>query len=246
MINDLLPQDDRLFGSILVAPQAPERMADHIRDIGTNDRIVQILLPGSGQKPLGQPDYWPIYEAAEDVGLPVAFHPYDEGHGVKHAPTGAGHPNWYIEWHTLMTASYIGQLPSLIAEGVFSKFDLDFVFIEGGISWLPMVMWRMDKNWRALQAQTPWIERQPSEIIKDQVRVTTQPIPEPPSRKHLKWMLEMIDAEQTLMYASDYPHWDADPPEFGVDSFPDDLRRRVRWENANEFYDLPEDHLEDQ
>jgi predicted TIM-barrel fold metal-dependent hydrolase len=40
-----------------------------------------------------------------------------------------------------------------------------------------------------------------------------------------------------LMYASDYPHWDFDEPDFGVPTALEiDLRRRILGENAYEFF----------
>jgi predicted TIM-barrel fold metal-dependent hydrolase len=38
------------------------------------------------------------------------------------------------------------------------------------------------------------------------------------------------------VFSSDYPHWDFDNPMRALASVPDELRRRIQWENAQETY----------
>jgi predicted TIM-barrel fold metal-dependent hydrolase len=51
-------------------------------------------------------------------------------------------------------------------------------------------------------------------------------------------MLEMMDAEHILMFASDYPHWDFDSPTHAFPKLPDGLRERIFSANAREWYGL--------
>lgn len=230
------------LGSMYVAPQVPERAAELIREYGTHPRVVQVMIPSAAQLPYGQRLYWPMYEAAADVGLPIAIHPFSGGHGVTRPPTGAGHPDTYFEWHTLLGTYFMGQLASLIAEGVLSHFrELQFVFVEGGFGWVPHFMWRMDKNWKALRSQTPWVKRPPSHIIREQVRFTSQPMEEPENPEQLHQLLEMMHAEDVLMFASDYPHWDGDDPAADFAPLRDDLRADILYRTAQAVYDLPSD-----
>jgi len=132
VIDNWLVEGGPFVGSLLAAPQKPDRMAEMIRELGDHPRVVQVVIPMASQFPYGHEYYWPMYEAAEEMGLPIAMHPYTEGHGVTRPPTGAGHPNTYFEWHTLLGTYAMGQLVSLVAEGVLAKFpDLNFVVIEG-------------------------------------------------------------------------------------------------------------------
>lgn len=232
--------EEGFLGSVVVAPQAPDRGAEMIRDLGTHPKMVQVLVNSTSEKPYGREYYWPIYEAATDVGLPVAIHPFRDGHGIASPPTGAGYPRTYFEWHTVLSCDFMGQLTSIVVEGVFEEFpDLKLVCIEGGVSWLPQLMWRMDKNWKALRSSAPWLERPPSEYILENVWLTTQPIEEPENPEHLLQIFDMIDAENTLMFSSDYPHWDGDSPQHGLPDMPEELERQIMYGNALEVYDLP-------
>lgn len=242
IIDNWLAEGGPFVGSLLAAPQKPERMAEMIRELGDHPRVVQVVIPMASQQPYGHEYYWPMYEAAEEIGLPIAMHPYTEGHGVTRPPTGAGHPSTYFEWHTLLGTYAMGQLVSLVAEGVLAKFsDLNFVVIEGGLSWVPHFLWRMDKNWKALRAQVPYLQKPPSEYVRDQVRFTTQPIEEPDDSEHLLQILQMMHAEETVMFASDYPHWDTDSPLYALPPMPDEMEQAVMAGNAQELYGLPDD-----
>jgi predicted TIM-barrel fold metal-dependent hydrolase len=188
----------------------------------------------------GKRFYWPIYEAAAEFDLPVAVHPGWEGGGISYPPTPAGYPSSYFEWHNSLVCNYIGHLSSLVAEGVFQKFPkMKFVLVEGGVSWLPPVLWRMDKNWKGLRMTVPWLDRPPSEIVAEHVLVTTQPIEEPVKLEHLHQIYSMFPAEKMVMFSSDFPHWDGDTPDFVSRLLPAAVRSRVMSETARELYRLP-------
>ncbi len=240
LVNYWLAEDPRFLGALLINPQDPPRAAEEIRRAGSHPKIVQVLMSSATRIPYGQRFYHPIYQAAEEMGLPVAIHPGTEGRAIANPPTSAGWPTNYLEWHTGLSQNFMAQVTSLVLEGVFELFPgLKVVCIEGGLAWMPHLMWRMDKNWKGLRSLVPWLERPPSEYIIEHVRLTTQPIEEPERPEHLLQILEMMHADRTVMFSSDYPHWDNDSPLHVLRALPADLAERIFYRNAQELYGLP-------
>lgn len=240
-IETWLKVSPRFKGSIFVNASDPPAAAAEIRRIGSHPDMVQVIMASAARMPYGQRYYHPIYEAAEEMGLPVAIHPGTEGRGISGAPTPSGYPTRYMEWHNILPTNYMTHVNSLVCEGVFEKFpSLRFIAIEGGIAWLPHLMWRMDKNYKALRDSTPWLKRLPSEYIKDHILLTSQPIEEPENSEELLQILHMINAEKTVMFSSDYPHWDYDNPMMALPRMPKQMRERIMAGTAAELYGLHE------
>jgi predicted TIM-barrel fold metal-dependent hydrolase len=237
LVEEWLPRDARLKGSLVVAPQDPVAAAAEIRRLGAHADIVQVLVSSGSQRPYGDPFYHPIFEAAAELELPFAVHLGGQG-GVNVNPTGCGPPTFFWETHSLLCETGMGHVASVIAHGVFEKWpQMKFVLIECGVAWLPALLWRLDADYKALRKETPWLQRLPSEYARDHIRLSTQPLEQPRDPHHLWSVLEAIDGEHTLLYASDYPHWDFDDPT--LISLPPGWKERVFAENARELYRLP-------
>ena len=86
------------------------------------------------------------------------------------------------------------------------------VLVEGGVAWLAPLIWRLTDHWRSMRAEVPWMVRPPLEYLHRNVRLTTQPLENPDDPSHLAALLQSIDAQRMLMFASDYPHFDFDSP----------------------------------
>ncbi len=232
-----LSADDRFRSNLVVGPQDPALAAKEIHRAAADQRFVAVLLPLTNIL-MGQRHYYPIYEAAAEHGLPITVHP-NSGEGIFRTspPMAGGTPTYYVEWHTGLSQVFQANVISLVCHGVFELFpQLKVVLTEGGLGWIPDVIWRLDKNVKGLRDEVPWVKRLPSEYIADHVRFTTQPLPEPRRRHHLHVLCEIAQAERTLMFSSDYPHWDFDDPKHALTSLPAEIRQRVSSENAVETY----------
>lgn len=232
-----LASDARYRAALVVAPQDPSQGAEEIRRIGHRKGFVAVLMPLTNIL-MGERHYYPIYEAASEHGFPVTVHPNSaEGIFTSGPSMAGGPPTYYVEWHTGLSQIFHGNLTSLVCHGVFERFpDLKIVMTEGGFAWLPDVLWRLDKNVRGLRDETPWIRRLPSDYVFEHVRFTSQPFVEPRRPEHLHVLCDIIRAEQTLMFSSDYPHWDFDDPVRALSWLPERVRKRVRAGNAVDLY----------
>jgi predicted TIM-barrel fold metal-dependent hydrolase len=234
-----LDAEPRLRGAILCHAQDPRAAAEEVRRVAEDSRFVHVALPGGSERPYGEPRYLPIFEAAAECGLPVAIHTGGEGVGIAAPPGGAGPVTFYIEWHTLGSAcSVMSHLVSLLVHGTFERLpSLKVLLMEGGVAWLPGILWRLDTNWRALRSDTPWLERKPSEVAREHVRFTTQPLEHTDGRDDLLFeMLEAAGAPDTFCFASDYPHWDFDDPAFMLKRLPETWRDKILHANAAALY----------
>jgi len=234
-----LDADPRFRGSVLCPAQDPQAAAAEIRRAAADPRFVQVLLPGGSERPYGEPRYLPIFEAAVECGLAVAIHTGGEGMGLAAPPGGAGRPTFYIEWHTLGSAtSQMAHLVSLACHGTLERLpELRVLLVEGGVAWLPGILWRLDTNWRGLREDTPWLRRKPSEVVRERVRFTTQPLEHTDGHDALLFeTLEAVGGPDVVCFASDYPHWDFDNPAFTVKRLPEAWRERVMHDNAAALY----------
>src|SRR4029079_1684453 len=200
----------RLRASILCPAQDPRAAAAEIRRMAEDERFVQVLLCGGADRPYGGPRYLPIFEAAAECGLPVAIHSGGEGMGIAAPPGGAGPVTFYIEWHTLGSAcSIMSHLVSLLVHGTFERLpSLQVLLIEGGVAWLPGILWRLDTNWRRLRSGGPWLDRKPSEVAREHVRFSTQPLEH--TDGHDATLFEMLEAASDphkLRFHTDSSAW---------------------------------------
>jgi predicted TIM-barrel fold metal-dependent hydrolase len=233
--------EDRYRGSISVCPTDPQRAVREIEEWGDHPLMVQVVMQPHYEPPLGDPRYHAIYEAAERKGLPIALHVLRNPGMTLMTP--AGFCSYYGELHPQYSSMYIPHLVSFVMNGVFDRFPgLKLVMVEGGTAWAAPLMWRMDYYWREFGADLP-IRRAPSEIVRDHVRFTTQPIEEPEDRSKMTRLLDWMDAGRTLIYSSDYPHWDFDPPDFTKVRLDPAIRDRVLATNAVELYGLPPERV---
>ena len=236
LVATYLERDPRYLGSICVNANDPPAAAVEIRRAGAHPRMVQVIVPGEASFLYGHRFYHPIYEACEEMNLVFALHPGSEG--SYGSSTAVGRPSTYFEWHVSLSQTFMAHAASLVLEGTFEKFPgLSVLLAEGGIGWLPHLLWRMDKDFKALRSTTPWLKQEPSAYVFEHIRLTTQPIEEPENPNHFVALLEMIRADKTLCFSSDFPHWDFDDPvrAFGSKIL-ETTRERILWGNAADLY----------
>lgn len=214
LMDTWLKYDERLLGSIHIAIQDPEAAAAEIYRCGVHPRIVQINLPSATPMPLSHPYYRPVLRAAADMDLVIAFHFRQPG-VMQPALTPIGWPLHHLDYHNLNSLPMMSQLVMLVSSGVLEELpNLKFAMIESGFIWAIHLLWRFDKNYKALHRQAPKMKKLPSEYIYKHFMFGIQPIYEPREASMLQQVIEAGELQHNLVFGSDYPHWDADEPGF--------------------------------
>lgn len=240
MIEHWLARDKRLRGALIVPTQSPQRAAEEVALYGAREDIVGVLVANGSQRPYGNRMFDPLYDACVEHSLPLILHTGSEGTGINGTPTPAGHPSYYAEHRQARPMGYMAHIASMVFEGLFERYpELNVVFVEGGYTWLPTYLWRLDADWKGLRHQTPWVRRAPSEYVLEHCTFTSQPMELPTPQNKLLTIFEWADADNTLMFASDYPHWDFDSPELSLPKMPAEMARNVFSETARRIFGLP-------
>jgi uncharacterized protein len=183
--------------------------------------MVQVYLPARASKPYGNRMYYPLFEAAQRAGNAVGIH---FGAMTWTPPTPVGWPSYYIEEYVGMASVMQAQLSSLVLEGTFQRFGtIRVALLEGGWTWLPQLLWRLDKEWKS---------------IRRHVKLSIQPIDAPPGGDEVLTVMEQIGSDDVLMFASDFPHEHGSDPDALVQRLPADVRRKVLFSNAADCYGL--------
>jgi predicted TIM-barrel fold metal-dependent hydrolase len=241
LVERWLAEDTPFYGSVLVANQLPELAAAEIRRVGGHPRMVQVVMADNAVgHPWGHTLFHPIYEAAEEFGLPVAIQAGAFG-GMNPTPTGGGVPSLDLEYKTLAMQGAMSALVSFVTEGVFDKYPgLRLVLLEAGLAWVPGMLWRFDADFKGVRREVPWVKRLPSEYFREHVRLTTQPLDIPAGYEHLTELLEEMHAGETLMFASDYPSMDVGEAQDVGKRIPEAWRPNVMGGNALATFRWPD------
>jgi predicted TIM-barrel fold metal-dependent hydrolase len=233
--EEWLDRDDRLFSTMSIPQEDGPRAAEEIHRLAENPRFVAVLMTVWGREPYGHPKYFPIFEAAHEHDLPVIIHVG----GWSGQLVAGGTPTYWSEHHTLNYQAYAAHVASLVYSGIFDRLpNLRIVLEEGGIGWMPSLMWRLDRSWKEMRAHVPHLERKPSEIIRDRFWFTTQPLDEPNEAKYLAEMFEHLDMDDKILFASDYPHHDFDAPDRILPQVTPELRNKIFCLNAESLFDF--------
>jgi len=236
LMDTWLKYDDRLLGSLHLAIQHPEAAAAEIYRCGSHPQIVQVSIPAATTMPLSHPYYRPVLRAAAEMNLVIALHFRQPG--ISAPPvTPVGTPSLHIDYHALISLPYMSQLVMLVTSGVFEELpNLKILMMEGGFIWVIHLLWRFDKDFKSLYRQVPELKKLPSEYIRQHFKFGVQPIYEPREAAMLHQVIEAGELQKNLVFGSDYPHWDADEPEFVMRFLKEEWRQAVFFDNMAGWY----------
>jgi len=242
IVDRYLTRERGFYGGIIAAPQDPEGTAREIERYGRLEQVVGVVLPTSGVNPLwGDRRYDPIYEAAEAANIAVMYH----AGGTLLLPVLPFNLRQFDSWFSQHTYSHnialMASLTNLLSTGVPVRFPrLRMIFIEAGISWVLHLMQRLDWAWEQYRDERMPLAEPPSAYMRRNMYYATQPIEEPESPRDMADIIRLIGGEETVLFASDYPHHDFDHPKKIYDiPVPPDVKRKIMGENALRALGLP-------
>lgn len=221
------------FGDPDACLRVVETYADH-------PSVVGFMVTSVRQQPVHAPAYAKLYRAIEETGKPLGFHTAYDWQGPVF-----GQLNRFISAHALgFTVHNMIHLTNMVINGLPERFpDLKVLWIESGLAWVPFLMQRLDNEYMMRMSEAPLLKNLPSEYMR-RFFYTTQPIERTNNREALEVTFKMMDAENQLLYASDYPHWDFDLPSriFDIPFLSAQGRTQILGGNAQRLFDLPDRH----
>ncbi|MFC0525891.1 amidohydrolase family protein [Pontibacillus salicampi] len=228
-IENWLEKDERIYGSVHVAAQDRDAAIKEIERVGNHPKMLQVMLPMDDIM-WGDPYYHPVFEAAEKHDLIIGMH-----HNEPPVYYGKW-PRYFIEWHSMISTTHMKQVTNMIFNGVFEKYpNLGVMMIEGGFTFVPHLMWKLDQQYRDLRNEVPWVKEKPSNIMKKHFRFTTQPAEEL-TKKEFMSIIEQMGTDEMLCFSTDYPHFDYDSPTRSLPNLDSDLKEKLFYKNARAFY----------
>jgi uncharacterized protein len=241
LLEEWLRREPGLYGALLACPQNPDDSAKEITKYAQEERIVAVYLPTAGVNPLwGHRKYDAILAAAEAANLPVLLHSV-----TVISPAFPCQLDQFENHFARQTLSHafamMANLVSLMHSGAPARYpNLRIGFTEAGVAWVPYMMWRMDRYWHEYRRMVPFLERRPSEYMRERMWFSTQPLEVSDDPNDLVRTIQLYHGEDRTLFASDWPHHDFDHPRTIMQlPMADDLKRKILGENALALFNIP-------
>jgi len=262
--------EGRLYGAAAVPQWDADLAAAEIRRIGTSPYLVGAFLrpnPTLDWKPLSDPAYDPIWQAACDTGLAIGFHPLLDGNlpgacqglrinalrldtpwmrgemDLKPPLPGApmGYDNHFFAQGIANPVDMMTTIAFMTGGGVLKRFPvLRVVFLESNGGWIVPWLERLDHHYHEFGFDVPWIDEEPSTYFRRQCWISFDP---DESTLAFTARSPLVGADR-IVWASDYPHPDAKYPgttrelDEAMEGLDDDQRREIAGASTAALYDI--------
>jgi predicted TIM-barrel fold metal-dependent hydrolase len=204
----VLPESGgRMFSMLSLPFSNPDESLRQVETFGHREGVGGFMITAVRTLPVYDNAYMKVYRAIEERGLVLAFH--SAFNWNENVFRGC---NRFIAVHALGFSFYnILHCTNWVVNGIPERFPkLPVIWIESGLAWVPFLMQRLDHEYMMRPSECPLLKKKPSEYMRD-MYYSSQPM-EIQDFKAMEQTFRMMDAENRLLYASDYPHWDFDLP----------------------------------
>jgi predicted TIM-barrel fold metal-dependent hydrolase len=228
-----------LYSVATLSAQEPAAAAAELtRSVRQHGSVAGCLRPNPTKsgRTVGDPSLDVLWATAQDLNVPLCFH---NALNTDVPQAGLDRARSFVLGHAIVHPfEQMLAFASLLEGGVFDRFPrIKFGFMESNCGWLPFWLDRLDEHFGRLGwmlAQPP--QRKPSEIFRQQCVIGCEN-----DEPMLPYVQQRFGNDKVL-WASDFPHFDAEVP--GLVS----LRKRtdlseaqrdgVLWRGAADFYQL--------
>jgi predicted TIM-barrel fold metal-dependent hydrolase len=204
----VLPESGgRMFSMLSLPVSDPDAALRQVETFGHRKGVGGFMVTTVRTIPIHDNALMKVYRAIEERGLVLSFH--SAFNWNENVFRGC---NRFLAVHALGFSFYnILHCTNWVVNGIPERFPkLPVIWIEAGLAWIPFLMQRLDNEYMMRPSECPALKKKPSEYMRE-MYYSTQPI-EIQDMEAMKVTFRMMDAENRLLYASDYPHWDFDLP----------------------------------
>jgi predicted TIM-barrel fold metal-dependent hydrolase len=203
-------------------PAAVAELRRVVKDLG----MVGAVLPADGlPRPLGHPEFHPVYEEASRLGAMLAVH-------AQNSLRNNDLFMWRAEAATLAHVwPQMRQFTNFVFSGVLGRLpDLRIAFLEAGVGWVPYVISKMGNRLGELVPPMKLIERG---------QIYFQCGEEMTTKRDLE-----LFGDECMFWASDFPHEGIVSMGKAVQEFleRDDIseasKRKISYDNPKRLYGL--------
>jgi predicted TIM-barrel fold metal-dependent hydrolase len=228
-----------LRGVGAVCRHEPAAMVEELRRVaGWGWRTVTVRPEPVAGRSLSHPDYEPFWAECARLGVAVSIH------GSTHARVPTTGANRFDTRFGMHACSHPMELMlavlTLIEGGVLERHPtLRVAFLEGGCSWLPFWLWRLDNQYADLAWEVEdRVRMKPSEYFRRQCFISCEP-----GEPGLEEVVKTV-GEGCLLYGSDYPHMDhvsrvRQEATLLAQRLSPEVAQRILWDNASRYYGPP-------
>ena len=228
----------RLLGAGMLTVRGPISWAVEEAERCAKMGLQSVLITaGIMKRSYFEPEYEPLWDALEDLGLKVAMHvgAREDGFPLNRREFGLG-DFWIINQKIVVMEH---ALTVMIAAGIPRRHpQIKFVLAEGGVGWIPATLRLMDHFW---EDNRKWIQPQlsepPSFYFKRNFWATFEDDRAGVLTRHLMGV-------DRLMWGSDYPHSEGTFPysrrqiEHDFADIAEDETRMLVRDNAAKLYGI--------
>ncbi|GAA0036680.1 MULTISPECIES: amidohydrolase family protein [Brevibacterium] len=233
--STVLGKDPRIKTMLGLPFENPAASLETIRRYHDHPDVIGFLVTSQRHVGVHNNAYIPVYAELERLGMPIGFHA-----GPSWGDTMTKTMNRFLSVHAMsFVTCNMTHLTNWIINGIPERFpDLKVIWIESGLAWLPFMMQRLDHEYVLRTSDAPMLTKLPSEYMRE-MYYTSQPL-EITDDALLKSTFDAIDAENTLMYSSDWPHWDFDVPGriMHIPFLSDQGKRNILGETSRKVFNL--------